>query len=165
MAAVLNFRDVRAGERLEFAGTHSRIGVTAQALNHPGGCFGYRIEELRDGARTVFAYATDHEHGAELHAGVQALAEDADILFYDAQYTPDEYAGAHGCPRAGWGHSTYAAGLREAQAARVRKLLLTHHDPIHDDWAIAKIENEAQRAAAGTGVEILAAREGMTFTL
>jgi len=135
------------------------ISVTSASLNHPDGVTAYRLE---CGGRSV-VYATDTEHYADGHidSDLVELARDADILIYDAQYTPDEYCGRVGIPRLGWGHSTWEEGVRVARAADVKKLLLFHHEPSHDDDTVAKIEARAAELLPGT----TAAREGLTIAL
>ena len=138
-----------------------RVGsalVRAARLNHPNGVIAYRIEA---GGRAV-VYATDTEHhGDRVDRNLVALAEDADVLIYDAQYTPEEYSGVIGPSRTGWGHSTWVEGVRVARAAGVGSLVLFHHDPTHDDAAVAAIERAAQSILPGT----VAAREGLTIHL
>lgn len=165
MQAALSFADIEAGQSVELAGTESTIKVTSGALNHPGGCFGYRIDEVRDGKTTSFVFATDTEHMDKVNPSLQKLALGADVLLYDAQYTIEEYEGKIGIPKKGWGHSTYLHGVREARAANVRRLLLTHHDPQHDDWAIARLENDARCAGVEAGIDVEAAYEGMWLQL
>jgi phosphoribosyl 1,2-cyclic phosphodiesterase len=132
--------------------------VRAARLNHPNGVIAYRIEH--DGRAVV--YATDTEHYAErIDEKLLGLAEGADLLIYDAQYTPEEYAGVIGGSRAGWGHSTWVEGVRLARAAGVGSLVLFHHDPSHDDAAVAAIEQAAQTVLPGT----VAAREGLEIHL
>ena len=65
------------------------------------GVYAYRIEH--EGRSLV--YATDTEHYACVDPALRTLAEGADVLVYDAQYTPEEYR-----TKVGWGHSTYVAG-------------------------------------------------------
>ena len=74
------------------------------------------------------------------------LARDVDLLIYDAQYTEAEYEGRNGTgpSRRGWGHSTYVAATRVARVTGARRLVLTHHDPTHDDAMMDKIEREAR---------------------
>src|ERR1043165_28246 len=135
MGAALTFSDIDAAQTVELAGSESTIKVTSGALNHPGGCFGYRVEETRGDKTTSFVFATDTEHfPEEASPALQALASHADVLLYDAQYSVEEYEGKHGPPKRGWGHSTYRHGIREARAAHVCRLLLTDHAPEQDDW-------------------------------
>jgi len=160
MGAQLNFYKIDKGGKVELAGEEGQYVVTAGELNHPGSCYGYRIEEHGPAGVKVFTFATDHEHGASVHAGMQALAKDADVLFYDAQYSPEQYE-----KQIGWGHSTWIHGLREAEMAKAKWLLLTHHDPLHDDWTIARLENDARRRGKKQGIRVDGAREGMEIDL
>ncbi|MEI6235419.1 MAG: MBL fold metallo-hydrolase [Planctomycetota bacterium] len=165
MPARMNITDIEVGQSIELKGKSSTIRVTSGKLNHPGGCFGYRIEEHRPDGIKTFVMATDNEHLPEINPSLQTLAKDADILLYDGQYTLDEYEGFAGPPKRGWGHSTFVHGIREAKAANVKRLLLTHHDPLRDDWAVARLENEARREGVAAGIDVSAAHEGMSIDL
>ncbi len=153
MKADLAFREMESGDRIEIG----PLTVRAAALNHPGGVFGYRIEH--EGRSVV--YATDTEHYACPDPHLVALARDADVLIYDAMYTEDEYAGRVGPTKVGWGHSTWEAGVAVANAARVGRLVLFHHDPQRSDAAVRSIEEAAANARPGT----IAAREGVALEL
>ena len=54
-----------------------------------------------------------------------------------------------------------------ARDARVRKLVLFHHDPTHDDAKIDNMLKEARELAEKTGqsLEVEAAREGAELAL
>ena len=121
-------------------------------LRHPNGAHGYRIDA--DGHSIVFAF--DHEHGDEqIDGGLVERAAGADIMLYDAQYTEDEYQS-----RKGWGHSTWAQAVRIAKAAGVKRLILIHHDPAHDDGTIDAIVEQARQVFPDT----LGATEGWSHT-
>ncbi len=170
MPADLNFKEITPGASVTLKGRESELVVTAGELNHPGGCLGYRIEEHRVGdagkQSAAFVFATDTEHREQLDPNLQRLAKGADVLVYDAQYSMDEYEGrSGGPPRKGWGHSTWFHGMREAHEAGVKHLLLTHHDPMHDDWAIARIENLARKECSKLKIEVNAVKEGMELRL
>jgi phosphoribosyl 1,2-cyclic phosphodiesterase len=165
MPAKMTFADLEDGGRVELPGENSKLVITAGALNHPGGCFGYRIEEHRQGAVKTVAYCTDTEHLARNNPQVQRLARNADVFLYDSQYTEEEYSGAKGLPRKGWGHSTAWRGISEACEAGARLLLLTHHDPLHDDWEVGRIENDARREGLKVGLDVTAAWEGMELDI
>ncbi len=128
--------------------------VTSRFLNHPQGCLGYRVEE---GGR-VLVFATDNEHG-DPHGdrNIRALAENADVLIYDAQYTSEEYRNG----KVGWGHSTWEEGARIAKEVGVKELVLFHHDPDHDDFTVDSIVQEARRCFP----HVHAAMEGMEIDL
>lgn len=133
-----------ADDPVEVAG----VTVVPFPLNHPQGALGYRIES-GDGA---IVYATDTEHGdAELDRTLREACRDADVLVYDAQYTPEEYASHRG-----WGHSTWLEATRVAADAGVDRLVLFHHDPSHDDDFLDRVVEEARARFPNTE----SAREG-----
>lgn len=100
--------------------------ITSAPMNHPQGCVGYRIEA--DGAS--FVLATDTEPGSPVHdRQIRELARDADVLVYDAQYTPEQLQNE----KRGWGHSSWLEGIRVARDSGARRLVLFHHDPDSDD--------------------------------
>ncbi len=116
--------------------------LSTRFLNHPQGCLAYRVED-RD---RVFVYATDHEHGnKQADENLRQLAAKADVLVYDAQYTPKEYL-----VKAGWGHSTWEKGVCLAREVGVRELILFHHDPDHGDAFLDSVVLEAGRVFAET---------------
>jgi phosphoribosyl 1,2-cyclic phosphodiesterase len=145
---------VRSKEWVELA---PNVRVKALKLNHPGGSFGYRLE--CDGQAIV--YATDTEHYACVDPELVKLAQGADVLIYDAQYTPEEYAGSRGPSRVGWGHSTYVAAAEIARAADVGRLALFHHDPSRTDAQVREVETKTQALFLSTQ----AAREGESIVL
>lgn len=146
-------REVRPGASFEVGD----VRIKTAKLNHPGGVTSYRIEH--EGRSVV--YATDTEHYACVDPALNTLAQGADVLIYDAQYTPEEYRGEDGPSRVGWGHSTFAAGARAAEAAGVDKLVLFHHDPKRTDDQVKEIVARSKTLF----VDTLAAREGGTIAL
>ncbi len=135
--------------------TLSIAGLTVQSfdLHHPQRSQGYRIG---DGTHSI-VIATDHEHGdPTADAELNAIAQGADLLVYDAQYTPLEYEKRHG-----WGHSTWRDAVTVAREAQIPELALFHHDPAHDDATLDAILAEARAEFPRTQ----SAREGMTLRL
>ena len=128
------------------------IRITTAHLNHPQGCLGFRLE-TKDG---VLVYATDNEPGdAIFDKAVRKLAEGADILIYDAQYLPEEYAAR----RRGWGHSHWREAVNIVMQSGTKELILYHHDPEHSDSIVDKVVEEARNyypkvRAAAEGLEI-----------
>jgi phosphoribosyl 1,2-cyclic phosphodiesterase len=149
----MSFLEVR--DRQRFVAGESE--VTAVRANHPDQVYAYRIEHR---GRSV-VYATDTEHYRCVDPRLAALARNADVLIYDAQYLPNEYAGEGGQSRVGWGHSTWEAATELARAANVGRLVLFHHDPSRTDEGVMAIEALAQGQFADT----VAAREGMAFSV
>ena len=156
LGATIRFADVQIGTR--------EIGtarVTAAALNHPGKTVGYRLEL----SGCSVAYVTDCEPlgslpSLQVDPGVLALARDADVLIHDAQYTDAEYPS-----KVGWGHSPISFVVDVALAARSKKLVLFHHDPLRVDDQLDALVAQARERAAGSGLEIEAAAEGTTIEL
>jgi len=135
--------------------------VTAAPVIHPDTAVGYRVQA---GDRIV-AYLPDHEPALSPDfpsrprwTSGAAIANDADVLIHDAQYSAREYPG-----HVGWGHSSVLDTVAFAEMAGVRSLALFHHDPSHDDADVERMELDAQRAFHGPHVE--AARQGATITL
>ena len=83
------------------------------------------------------------------------------MLIYDSQYTPEEYGGHPAPSKVGWGHSTFVAGARLAEAAGVGQYVLFHHDPDQDDDAVRDKERRAKELFPRS----LAAYEGLELEL
>jgi phosphoribosyl 1,2-cyclic phosphodiesterase/DNA-binding response OmpR family regulator len=143
------------------------IAVTARYLNHPALTLGYRLHA--DGATMV--YSCDHEpHSRTLATGPGPIEgqdeehavflENADLAIHDAQYVASEYAA-----KVGWGHSTVEYAVNIARHAGVRRLALTHHDPIRNDDAVDAVLKGLKESGAAGDMEIFAAAEGMTIDL
>jgi phosphoribosyl 1,2-cyclic phosphodiesterase len=150
MRAQLSFYAVAAGAEFELG----RAQVRAAAARHPNGCLAYRVTIA--GRSVVYATDTEHDGDGAVDPDLSQLCDGADVLIYDAQYTEAEYA-----TKRGWGHSTAEAGARLAAAARVRQLVLFHHDPAHDDATVAAIERATRARFPAT----VAAREGLELVL
>lgn len=119
------------------------VEVTGVPLNHPGGVTGYRIAV---GGR-LLVIATDVEAGDPAgDAALRRLADGADVLVHDAQYTPEEWA----TTRQGWGHSTWEHATAVATAAGVGRLVLTSHDPERTDEGVDAILHAARGRFAAT---------------
>lgn len=135
--------------------------IQTRYVIHPGPTVGFRILH----AKKVFTYIPDHEPALGLH-GIVAdkkwvsgidLANEADILLHDAQYTKEQYQ-----QRVGWGHSSMDDAIYFASMAGVKKLLLAHHDPGHTD---EMLEAFAVNVTNQNGVVFELAAEGMEIDL
>jgi phosphoribosyl 1,2-cyclic phosphodiesterase len=148
MQAQQKFYDIDSG-RLNL---EDGVQIQTSWLNHPQGCMGFRME-TKDG---VLVYATDNEPGdAAFDKSVRKLAEGADVLIYDAQYLPEEYA----AEKRGWGHSHWREAVNVVMESGAKELVLFHHDPDHTDVVIDKIVHDARNyypkiRAAAEGMEI-----------
>jgi phosphoribosyl 1,2-cyclic phosphodiesterase len=144
----------------------ARIGefeISSTLISHPGPTVGYRIS----GPGGVLAYLSDHEPALGQHrlglpaewTSGQEVAEGADLLIHDAQYTDAEYQ-----ERVGWGHSSVNHALQFATLARVKHLVLFHHDPAHSDAVIDRILARAIQLGK-PGFSLTAAEEGAVFKI
>ncbi|MFN2183247.1 MAG: MBL fold metallo-hydrolase [Anaerolineae bacterium] len=150
LRADLLIKEVHDGEKIVVGDSTS---VLPRRLHHPGGVFGFRIVNQ---GRTV-VYASDVSHPIDKpDPNVVDLARDADLLIHDAQYTPEEKR-----QHADWGHSSWTDAVHVAQQANVQQLALFHHDPLHTDDELEKIERQAQAMFPGAFL----AREGMEVIL
>ncbi len=153
MGANLRFHNLDYGDKV----TLGDVTISTGELNHPGGAMGYRIS-WRDYA---VAYITDTEHLPDkLDRNVLALADRADVLIYDSTYTDAEYYHPQ-TSKIGWGHSTWQEGVKIAKAAHVKKLVIFHHDPSHNDEFMDEIESQSMRVFS----ESIVAREGMNIVV
>jgi phosphoribosyl 1,2-cyclic phosphodiesterase len=149
-AAKLEFNDFLAGATLV---TPPGITLRTGTLNHPNRATGYRLEH--DGKAAAYITDTEHEPG-HLDNDVLRLVYRADVMIYDATYTDDEYP-----THKNWGHSTWQEGVRLANAAEVKRLVLFHHDPDHDDDFMDRVAAAAAEMRPGT----IVAHEGLVLRL
>jgi phosphoribosyl 1,2-cyclic phosphodiesterase len=157
-----------------------RVKVQARFANHPGICAGYR---LCTSAGSI-AYMPDNEPyeplkmqfatqngidgnearnfaGAE-RAKMVEFVRDCEVAILDAQYTDEEYKG-----HVGWGHSSLSSVVELALDANVKRVLLFHHDPSHDDDMIDRMVEQARKLVrkSGKAMVIEGAREGAEILL
>ncbi len=148
----------RMGATLSFmqsAGTRATFGsiiVDAYPLQHPGGAMAYKFTE---GDRS-FVFASDVEHGETVDAQLVDFVRGSQLLIHDGQYTPEEMESHRG-----WGHSSWKHATEVASAAGLSRVLITHHDPDHDDECLAEIETLLNEALPGSAL----ARDGMTLEI
>jgi phosphoribosyl 1,2-cyclic phosphodiesterase len=140
------------------------LRVGASMVCHPGPTVGYRIAE---GDRVV-TYLSDHEPALgnaafttgrlepEWVSGYE-LAEGADLLIHDTQYTTAEYEA-----RVGWGHSSVEQCLTFAKLVDTRHLVAFHHEPTRDDESLPRVIHEATRGL-DLPFRITPGAEGDTF--
>lgn len=179
MGARISYNDLVSGK---YVYLDDNITVNCIKLNHPDGVLCYNVEDFTQGKENPNAlkkskkvvYATDTEHYSTLDLRLINMARNADVLIYDAQYTPEEYNGTKdGMQKIGWGHSTYEWAVDTAVEAGVRNLILFHHDPEHTDNDIVEIEKKANdrlkilwnTRKEVVDLKIIAACEGLEFNI
>lgn len=137
--------------------------VQTDYVCHPGPTIGYRISN----SGAVLTYLPDHEPALgvsgfplepEWTSGY-SLAEEADLLIHDAQYTQEQYA-----DHVGWGHSSIEDAIRFGALAKVHQLVLFHHDPQHTDDDLDRLGSELLQDVESPAVVTLG-REGDAYEL
>jgi phosphoribosyl 1,2-cyclic phosphodiesterase len=172
LKAKINFRPMREETVKVFDASLSAIYV-----NHPSFALGFR---LNAGGRSL-VYISDNEPfdrevarslknvdkvvvskylalKGDPNQRVFDFARGADVLIHDTTYTPEEYVN-----HVGWGHSHYLFALKVADEARVKRLVLFHHDQTHDDRKIEEIHKKCLKEIKTRNYEFecVAAAEGM----
>jgi phosphoribosyl 1,2-cyclic phosphodiesterase len=148
-AAEIDYCDFAAGETLQPA---ADIAIKTAPLDHPDRATGYRVEF--DGRSLCYITDIGHVVG-QLDAALVDFVSGSDMMFYDSPYNDQEFPQfSH------YGHSTWQEGMRVADAAKVDRLVVFHHDPSHDDAFMDEIAVEAEAARPGTVV----ACEGMELS-
>ncbi len=127
--------------------TINSINITTVPLSHPNQGVGYRLEE--DGKSFVFL--TDNELTYRHPIGLDykdyaAFANNADILFHDAEFSRREYRLTKG-----WGHSVYVDTVNLALDAGVKTLGLFHHNQERTDKEVDMIEKKCREIIAKKG--------------
>ena len=127
--------------------------VRSASIFHPAPALAYRIEA--DGRSVVYATDTEDFMTGKKNPVIE-LAAGADTLIHDAQFLPSDF-------KETWGHSTIDAAIDVAAKAKVKRLVLFHHDPDRADDALDHIGLQAQRAGRKKlpGLEVVVAREGL----
>jgi len=155
MPADLVFGDLRPSGSMKLG----EALVTWDDLCHPSGSTGFRISYR--GATVVFSGDVEVREGSRDE--LVRLSRDADVLIMDAQYTNAEYPS-----RAGFGHSTPSDAVDVALDAGVKRLLLTHHDPSHEDVCLESKLREGRQWAhdrAPGRLRVENARDGLRLSL
>lgn len=153
----VEFHDVLPGD-FEIDSVH----VAADLVSHPGSTLGYRLVENGK----ALSYIPDHEPAIGIRRFPDdpswtsgfALAEGADVLIHDAQYTDEEYA-----ERIGWGHTSLSHLADYVDLAGVERLVTFHHDPGHTDRMLDEFHAELESVIETA--EVTAGTPGLTVDL
>jgi len=129
--------------------------VTAAVIPHKGGrTFGYRVS----GDGGTIAYMPDHALAGRPSRAAVMLADGVDVLVHDASNGIGDRGAA-----TSFGHSTVDDAIAFARAARVGRLVLSHHGPTRTDDdldALAAQVETLPTGADGAGPAVLVGREG-----
>jgi len=153
MAAQKEFR-VLTGERVRLGD----VGISYRLMNHPGGSYGYAIEE--GGVKVIYSTDTElREEDFRRTSENAAFFQDADLLILDTQYTLGE-----AIEKYNWGHSSFSLAADFASTWRIKRLVLFHHEPFYSDRKIDGILKNASwysEHIGSSGIEVYLAREGL----
>lgn len=156
LAASIEFVVVEPDKPFEVDG----VKVTTHLQLHAGDSYGLRFEH---NGKTLI-YSTDSEYKLDDHKQVDEMTrffKDADMLIFDAMYT---FADAISV-KADWGHSSNIVGVELAEQAKVKHLVLFHHEPANNDTALNRLLVETRRYEELTRgdhkLEITAAYDGL----
>lgn len=151
------------------SGSHFQIGpfqISTQSLIHPGGSTSYKIEE----SGRSFIFATDTEfYGPDLFNLIQeyhAFFNMADLMIMDAQYSLAEAE-----QKKGWGHTAMTIAVDCSIHWKIKRLVLTHHEPAHTDDVIHELYLKASSYVDAyaenevSPIKVILAREGDQYTL
>jgi phosphoribosyl 1,2-cyclic phosphodiesterase len=160
LGATIEFVVLEPGRDYEIGGAR----VRAILQNHAGDSYGWRVSH---GGKTV-VYSTDCEHKFEVLDESYPFVpfyRDADLLIFDAMYSLAESISV----KEDWGHSSNMVAVELAQLARVKHLVLYHHEPIFDDRTIDTILAETRRyeeiSRAGPALRVTSAYDGLEIAL
>ncbi|MFB0515011.1 MAG: MBL fold metallo-hydrolase [Candidatus Neomarinimicrobiota bacterium] len=149
-------------EMLTFLAAHG-FNIARIDTNHPGGGFGYRVEE--NGRSMVYLTDNELEPPYPRATGFEEFVrfcQGSDVLIHDAQYREDDMPHKHG-----WGHSLVSQVCELARAAEVQNLILYHHDPDRSDTELDAIQEEANSRLQkmGQNIRCTVAYEGLEVEL
>jgi len=155
------------------------LTVRTKYLNHPILCLGYRFEYQEKSIVTAYdtepfknLFPTDPEDptynedaaiegeavAKEENEKILKFFEGADVLIHDSQYTQKEYEAG----KVGWGHSSYEHAINSGHKAKVKNLVLFHHDPNRSDDQLEELEQQYRAKIKGkTPMQITMARDGL----
>ncbi|HJU14910.1 MAG TPA: MBL fold metallo-hydrolase [Stellaceae bacterium] len=160
LSAAIEFVRLDPGQTVEVAG----FSVTPLNQFHAGDSYGYRFSR---GAKTI-VYSTDCEHKYLALDDSYPFVEfyrNADLLIFDAMYSLADMISV----KEDWGHSSNIVAVELAQAAKVKRLVLFHHEPAYDDARIESVLSDTIRfeelSRRGHKVEVISAYDGLELTI
>jgi phosphoribosyl 1,2-cyclic phosphodiesterase len=153
MQSDLSFHNIVPGSIIPL----DEVTVETVSLNRVTGALGFRI--IWNGYSVV--YATDTEQNlAQAGQSLKYLADQADLLIYNAVCADHAYYDPKAVVAARQS-STWQSWVEVAIDARVKQVVMFHHDPTHDDDFLDQIETEMQSVYPNVHL----AREGMVLQL
>ena len=142
-----SYRRAESGNKIIQVGKHDVefnqcLVIKMHYTDHPERTIAYRFEERPTGK--VFAFLTDEEVRASTPHSLLKFLEGCDLLIQDAQFNDATYESR----AAGWGHGTPSYAVDLGLKAGVKRVGLTHHDPMATDEEVDAVLAEAVRVVA-----------------
>lgn len=139
------------------------VKIMSIPISHTSDGRGYKF--IEDGK--IFVFITDNElgniHGSDVsYEKYLKFTTKADLLFHDAEYTPDEYK-----KQVKWGHSSYTDVIRLAIDAGVKQAGMFHLNQERTDKKMDEIIDICRKEISekGSNLECFGVASDMTFTL
>ena len=141
------------------------LRITNKRMRHPGGSFGYRIEE---NGRS-FGFTSDCEFNIDEIENIDQYRDffsDLDVCIFDTQYTFEESIN-----KIDWGHSSASIAIDIAARFNVKRMVLFHHDPEYSDEKLDSVLANAKSYIAmnlkrkNISLEVELALEGREFDI
>ena len=160
LASTIEFITLEPERTYEIAG----LSVTCIRQLHTDHSYGYRFS--RGGKSIVYSTDCEHKYSTldESYPFV-AFYRNADVLIFDAMYSLGDAISV----KEDWGHSSNVVAVELAHAARVKRLVLFHHEPAYDDRMIEEVFAETVRfeeiSRPGHTVEVISAYDGLDLEL
>ena len=121
------------------------VKIHWEYAQHPGATVGYKIEiggrkivwlpdnEFLQGYVGAPEDVTRDNPFVAPYRKIIEFLSDADVVVHEAQYTNEEYLA-----KIGWGHCCVSNACLLMKFANVKRWIITHHDPNHDDNFLEK---------------------------
>ncbi|MBI2568987.1 MAG: MBL fold metallo-hydrolase [Candidatus Schekmanbacteria bacterium] len=151
LPAAITFRELPPCGTASFGG----LVIRWVEVPHPSGCTAFRVEH----AGSALVFTGDVELPLVVDGRLAELAQGAGLLVADCQYFGSEYE-----LRRGWGHSAIEHAVELGAGCAARHLVLTHHDPLHEDLALDR-KLQAARSVARSRFLVDNAYDGLVLTV
>lgn len=146
------------------------LSLSFHKTYHPGIAFCFKIKTPHQ----TIGYVTDNEifhdyHGEidkipkemiQIHSSLIHFLSDCDVLVHEAQYLPEEYK-----HKIGWGHSSLFNVIGLIREAKIKRWLVSHHDPKHTDQDLKQLEKLSHKVLAQHNIDCTAQWIGDGFVL
>lgn len=147
--ARVHIHEIQPGEKIML---EPDTAIKTMRGKHPGNVLLFSMEA--PGKKV--GYSLDCEPDEDIMKKAAAFFQGADIILWDAQYTPEDLE-----QKKGWGHSSWKQGICLKQTAGIKRIVMAHYSWEYTDDILRKQEQEALREDPGCCF----GREGMEFQI